>query len=471
VDEMNLTYGIIVVVGLLIAGILGMIALDPGYLENAPPKPGIEKETVCTNEDNPMCGVDRVTYDNLCKMHLADVELSYKGKCVTVESTETEVVMDEPSADHTVSIPEGSGVVGCEETNECYIPYSLNVAIGETVSWSNDDSAAHTVTSGSPAGGPDGMFDSSMIMAGETFEYTFDEEGTFAYYCIVHPWMIGEVVVGDAGEMVVEPEPEPEPEPTPEPEPEPTPEPEPEPEQDTPISSAMPRAPMSHTVEMAIGSGVPGCEETNECYLPYSLEILVRDTVVWDNIDSASHTVTAGSSADGPTGLFDSGLFLSGTTFEYTFDEEGVYPYFCMVHPWMVGEIIVNEVQELIVEPPNPAADDRDMIVDEPIREERMSGPHEVDMAVGSAVPGCEETLECYLPYQIEISSGESVLWNNIDSAAHTVTSGIPGSPDGVFDSGMVMSGGTYEFTFVEPGEYDYYCMVHPWMTGKIMVA
>ena len=41
------------------------------------------------------------------------------------------------------------------------------------------------------------MFDSSMIMAGETFEYTFDEEGTFAYYCIVHPWMIGEVVVGD----------------------------------------------------------------------------------------------------------------------------------------------------------------------------------------------------------------------------------------------------------------------------------
>ncbi|MFB5634383.1 MAG: plastocyanin/azurin family copper-binding protein, partial [Candidatus Nitrosomaritimum aestuariumsis] len=63
------------------------------------------------------------------------------------------------------------------------------------------------------------------------------------------------------------------------------------------------------------------------------------------------------------------------------------------------------------------------------------------------------------------------VLWNNIDSAAHTVTSGIPGSPDGVFDSGMVMSGGTYEFTFVEPGEYDYYCMVHPWMTGKIMVA
>ncbi|MBA4463443.1 MAG: hypothetical protein H2B01_04580, partial [Nitrosopumilaceae archaeon] len=95
---MNLTYGIIIVVGLLIAGILGIIATDPGYLENAPPKPGIEKPVICTNEDNPMCGVDGVTYDNLCKMHLADVELSYKGKCVAIDPTETEVVMDEPSA-------------------------------------------------------------------------------------------------------------------------------------------------------------------------------------------------------------------------------------------------------------------------------------------------------------------------------------------------------------------------------------
>ncbi|MFB5606513.1 MAG: plastocyanin/azurin family copper-binding protein [Candidatus Nitrosomaritimum yanchengensis] len=452
---MNLTYGIIAVVGLLVAGILGMIAADPGYLENAPPKPGIEKPKVCSNEDNPVCGVDGNTYDNLCKMHVEGVELSYKGKCVAVGLTEPtgEAVMDTPSADHIVSIPEGSGIPGCDETNECYVPYSLNVAIGETVSWSNDDTAAHTVTSGTPADGPDGLFDSGMIMAGGTFEFTFTKEGTFDYYCIVHPWMIGEVIVGEEGNMVVEPEPEPEPAP------------------DTPISSAVPRPPMTHTVETGIGSGVPGCEETNECYLPSSLEILVRDNVVWDNVDSASHTVTAGTSADGPTGLFDSGLFLSGTTFAFTFDETGVYPYFCMVHPWMTGEIIVTEVEEMIVIPEEPNANDEDMIVDEPIMEERMAGPHEIDMAIGSGIPGCEETLECYLPYQIEISSGESVLWNNVDSAAHTVTSGVPGSPNGIFDSGMVLSAGTFEFTFTEPAEYDYYCMVHPWMTGKVMVG
>ena len=92
-------------------------------------------------------------------------------------------------------------------------------------------------------------------------------------------------------------------------------------------------------------------------------------------------------------------------------------------------------------------------------------------MAVGSGAPGCEETLECYLPYQVEISSGESVLWHNMDSAAHTVTSGAPANHDGEFDSGMMMVNQTYEFTFTDAGEYDYHCMLHPWMTGKVMVS
>ena len=161
---------------------------------------------------------------------------------------------------------------------------------------------------------------------------------------------------------------------------------------------------------------------------------------------------------------------MAGNTFEFTFNDAGTYPYFCMVHPWMTGEIIVNEVDEMIVVPEEPIANEEDMMIDEQIVDEKMSGPQLVDMAIGSAIPGCEETNECYLPYQIEISSGENVIWHNIDSAAHTVTSGIPGTPDGLFDSGMVLSGGTFEYSFPEPGEYDYYCMVHPWMTGKVIV-
>lgn len=96
------------------------------------------------------------------------------------------------------------------------------------------------------------------------------------------------------------------------------------------------------TVEMGIGSGVPGCEETNECYLPPSVTIKVGDTVSWDNVDTAAHTVTSGTPAEGPDGTFDSSLLMGGATFEVTFDESGSYDYFCMVHPWMVGDVQVK---------------------------------------------------------------------------------------------------------------------------------
>jgi len=101
-------------------------------------------------------------------------------------------------ADVTVSAPAGSSVPGCEETNECFIDADISIDVGDTVTWSNDDTAAHTVTSGSAADGPDGNFDSSLFMAGTTFDVTFDEEGTFPYFCMVHPWMVGTVTVGGA---------------------------------------------------------------------------------------------------------------------------------------------------------------------------------------------------------------------------------------------------------------------------------
>jgi len=95
----------------------------------------------------------------------------------------------------TISLPEGSGVPGCDETSECYLPSQVSINVGETVTWSNDDTAAHTVTSGTPSDGSDGIFDSSLFMAGTTFEHTFDEAGTYDYFCMVHPWMIGTVQV------------------------------------------------------------------------------------------------------------------------------------------------------------------------------------------------------------------------------------------------------------------------------------
>jgi len=94
-----------------------------------------------------------------------------------------------------VSMPTGTSVPGCEETNECFIPATVSINAGDTVSWSNDDTAAHTVTSGSAADGPSGVFDSSLLIAGGAFEHTFDSSGTEDYYCMVHPWMTGSVQV------------------------------------------------------------------------------------------------------------------------------------------------------------------------------------------------------------------------------------------------------------------------------------
>ncbi len=102
-----------------------------------------------------------------------------------------------------VSIPPGVGSPGCEETNECFSPYEVIIDVGVTVTWSNDDSAAHTVTSGSAADGPSGVFASSLIMKQSTFSHTFDGSGTFPYFCMVHPWQVGYVVVNDISPSII----------------------------------------------------------------------------------------------------------------------------------------------------------------------------------------------------------------------------------------------------------------------------
>jgi plastocyanin len=100
--------------------------------------------------------------------------------------------------------------------------------------------------------------------------------------------------------------------------------------------------PQTHIVETAMGSGAPGCETSNACYLPQDITISTGDTVLWDNVDTAAHTVTGGSPADGPSGVFDSSLLMAGLDYSFTFNDAGNYDYFCMVHPWMVGSVTVN---------------------------------------------------------------------------------------------------------------------------------
>ncbi len=94
-----------------------------------------------------------------------------------------------------VSIPEGTSVTGCEEVDKCYDPSSLIIFKGGEIIWKNDDTAAHTVTSGDIINGPDKKFDSGLIKSGKTFTHKFEESGEHAYFCMIHPWANGSVTV------------------------------------------------------------------------------------------------------------------------------------------------------------------------------------------------------------------------------------------------------------------------------------
>ncbi len=100
------------------------------------------------------------------------------------------------------------------------------------------------------------------------------------------------------------------------------------------------------TIETAQGSGAPGCEDTSQgCYIPSTVSVAVGGKVIMKNTDTAAHTFTSGDPTmpDTVQVLFDSGLAMAGSTFEWSPTEEGVVDYFCMVHPWMQGIILVGE--------------------------------------------------------------------------------------------------------------------------------
>jgi len=93
----------------------------------------------------------------------------------------------------TVSIVEGSSL---PSTSKFFAPERTTASKGDTVTWINEDTTLHTVTSGTPDEGNSGSeFDSSYLAAGKKFEYTFDTAGTFDYYCTLHPYMTGKVEV------------------------------------------------------------------------------------------------------------------------------------------------------------------------------------------------------------------------------------------------------------------------------------
>lgn len=100
---------------------------------------------------------------------------------------------------------------------------------------------------------------------------------------------------------------------------------------------------------------------------------------------------------------------------------------------------------------------------------QEVRGHYVVDIPAGAYQAGSEH----YTPAHIAVPVGTIVAWFNDDpNQQHTVTSGEPGSAESgtTFDSGVIAEGSFYQYTFDEAGDFEYYCTMHPGMTGSVSV-
>mgnify|MGYP000235120768 CR=1 FL=1 len=90
----------------------------------------------------------------------------------------------------------------------------------------------------------------------------------------------------------------------------------------------------------------------------------------------------------------------------------------------------------------------------------------------GSYNLGCELDNSCFDPYISKIDIGDIVTWMNNDDAIHVVVSGDQNyGSDELFDSGFLKMNESFSFTFNEEGNYEYFCTLHPWMSGYVSVG
>lgn len=168
-------------------------------------------------------------------------------------------------------------------------------------------------------------------------------------------------------------------------------------------------------------------------FTPANITINGGTRVQWMNHDGDEHTVTS-------PGNFNSGDIDTGQTWEYVFNVNGVYNYFCNYHAEMQGSITVINGQT-----PTPAATPTTV----------SGGTADINIQQFS-----------FQPPNLTVGVGTTVRWTNRDAAPHTAS-----ASNGAFNSGTLNQGQSYSFTFANAGAYSYFCQVHPGMTGSITVV
>ncbi len=170
--------------------------LPPTWMNNMMSNPDAMKNWVNSMQKNPQFMNQFMT--NM--MTSSDFRQQYMGPWVMTQygGSMHDVMTSLTSAQNTtfyqhmiiqtdkVSIVNGAWQIN---TTESYHPTIIQVNTGTTVTWTNDDTIIHTVTD------IDKKFDSDLIQPGAGWQYTFYNEGKYNYFCTIHPWMKGLVIV------------------------------------------------------------------------------------------------------------------------------------------------------------------------------------------------------------------------------------------------------------------------------------
>jgi plastocyanin len=300
-------------------------------------------------------------------------------------------------------------------------PATITVNAGTTVTWSNHDDSDESVTA------VDGSFDSGNISTGYEYMHTFLRPGTYTYYSRAHPSMRGEVVVSS--------------------------------------TSAYPNA-----TSNATGGGQVAMNVTGSTIIELAAKNIAFDkktitvpagakvTVNFDNQDSGiphNFAVYETSAAQKP--IFKGEIITGPKKTTYTFtapSKPGTYFFRCDVHPTqMTGQFIVASSSSQSTSPQVG------------VPSKNATGQN-ATKGMGSIPNLVEIEKYTFNPLTITVPAGTTVIWRNLDPVPHTVT-----SAEGKFDSGNITSGESYSHVFKDPGSYDYYCRIHPYMKGKVIVV
>jgi plastocyanin len=226
----------------------------------------------------------------------------------------------------TITIQKGASIQGSPDYN----PDVAKAAVNDNIVWVNEDTAAHTATSGTGASDPDSgkVFDTSIINPGEkSTPQTLKgvkEGDEVPYYCAVHPYMTSKLTVtaasagaatsaGNASSG-----------------------------SNTSSAASTAGGAAAVTLTIPVGASTPG----NPSYDPVSLTVKKGDEIDVVNKDSSPHTVTSGKAPDAPDAgkQFDTSIINGGASARLMTAnlEAGEYDFHCAVHPFMTGKLKVE---------------------------------------------------------------------------------------------------------------------------------